>query len=105
MEEQGLKMIYGIEAEIKGLENAYKEAMKNIDKFDKETLKEYKKEVKKEDAKFLTKMANIQIKLFYISNSLLFHNMNEVKKCIPLFMEDLRGIIEDLEGEVNECIQ
>lgn len=74
MEEQTntiMKFIYGMEVDEKGLDKAFKEQIKKIEDGGKEVTEITKKQLKKENVEFEVKLQEVDIKLFYISTSLM----------------------------------
>lgn len=99
MEEEMLKMVYGLDMIEKGVETALNNNLKGIE-IHKEN-KEYKKEIKKEykkDAPFIFARNIADTKLGFIKWSLMFGDYKQVKEALPLLIKEIRNIADELES-------
>lgn len=100
MEEQTktiMKFIYGMEVDEKGLDKAFKEQIKKIEDGGKEVTEVTKKQLKKENVEFEVKLQEVDIKLFYISTSLMLNAVADRKEKLTVLIDELENIVAELK--------
>lgn len=100
MEEQTktiMKFIYGMEVDEKGLDKAFKEQIKKIEDGGKEVTEITKKQLKKENVEFEVKLQEVDIKLFYISTSLMLKAVTDRKEKLTVLIDELENIVAELK--------
>jgi hypothetical protein len=100
MEEQTktiMKFIYGMEVDEKGLDKAFKEQIKKIEDGGKEVTEITKKQLKKENVEFEVKLQEVDIKLFYISTSLMLKAVTDRKEKLAVLIDELENIVAELK--------
>ena len=102
MEEQQkaiMKFIYGMEVDEKGLDKAFKEQIKELESCRKELTKATKKQLKKENVEFEVKLQEVDVKLFYISASLMLKAVTDRKEKLTVLIDELENIVTELKEE------
>lgn len=100
MEEQTktiMKFIYGMKVDEKGLDKAFKEQIKKIEDGGKEVTEITKKQLKKENVEFEVKLQEVDIKLFYISTSLMLKAVTDRKEKLTVLIDELENIVAELK--------
>ena len=100
MEEQTktiMRFIYGMEVDEKGLDKAFKEQIKKIEDGGKEVTEVTKKQLKKENVEFEVKLQEVDIKLFYISTSLMLNAVADRKEKLTVLIDELENIVAELK--------
>ena len=98
-----IKLFYGMEIERLGAKEAFKKCLEEAKEM--ATSKEYNKLLKKEYKKNaeLKKMLEFSdYKLGFISWTLMYKELSQVKESLPLLVNELRKIADDLEGFKDE---
>ena len=97
MGKEMLKMMYGMEIETEGLEKAFKHAIKMLEESKEKVLESNKKEYGEENLEYRTKLQEIDAKLFYISNGLMFKKVMERKEKLTVLINELENIVAELK--------
>ena len=100
MEEQQktlMKLMYGMFVDEKGLDKAFKEQIKKIEDGRKEITEVTKKQLKKENVEFEVKLQEVEVKLFFISTSLMLKAVTDRKEKLAVLIDELENIVAELK--------
>ena len=100
MEEQQktlMKLMYGMFVDEKGLDKAFKEEIKKIEDGRKEITEVTKKQLKKENVEFEVKLQEVEVKLFFISTSLMLKAVTDRKEKLTVLIDELENIVAELK--------
>lgn len=92
-----MKLMYGMFVDEKGLDKAFKEQIKKIEDGRKEITEITKKQLKKENVEFEVKLQEVEVKLFFISTSLMLKAVTDRKEKLAVLIDELENIVAELK--------